>query len=88
MKKLHHHSIWLVSASLSLCFLLGATAYAHGVAEGDKGYITYPAIGHAAAKWGAPVTFTAAGGVCLLITAAARVRGQGASGAHTHLRQR
>ena len=39
MKKLHHHSIWLVSASLSLCFLLGATAYAHGVAEGDKGYI-------------------------------------------------
>lgn len=39
MKKLHHHSIWLASASLSLCFLLGATAYAHGVAEGDKGYI-------------------------------------------------
>lgn len=39
MKKNHHHSIWLASASLSLCFLLGATAYAHGVAEGDKGYI-------------------------------------------------
>jgi len=39
MKKLHHHSIWLASTSLSLCFLLGATAYAHGVAEGDKGYI-------------------------------------------------
>lgn len=39
MKKLHHHSIWLASASLSLFFLLGATAYAHGVAEGDKGYI-------------------------------------------------
>jgi len=39
MKKLCHHSIWLASASLSLCFLLGATAYAHGVAEGDKGYI-------------------------------------------------
>ena len=39
MKKLHQHSIWLASASLSLCFLLGATAYAHGVAEGDKGYI-------------------------------------------------
>jgi hypothetical protein len=39
MKKLNHHSIWLASASLSLCFLLGATAYAHGVAEGDKGYI-------------------------------------------------
>lgn len=39
MKKLSHHSIWLASASLSFCFLLGATAYAHGVAEGDKGYI-------------------------------------------------
>ncbi len=39
MKKLRHHSIWLASAGLSLCFLLGATAYAHGVAEGDKGYI-------------------------------------------------
>jgi hypothetical protein len=39
MKKLNHHSIWLASTILSLCFLLGATAYAHGVAEGDKGYI-------------------------------------------------
>lgn len=39
MKKLRHHSIWVIAASLSLCFLLGATAYAHGVAEGDKGYI-------------------------------------------------
>jgi hypothetical protein len=39
MKKLNHRSIWLASTILSLCFLLGATAYAHGVAEGDKGYI-------------------------------------------------
>ena len=39
MKKLRHRSIWLASAGLSLCFLFGATAYAHGVAEGDKGYI-------------------------------------------------
>jgi hypothetical protein len=39
MKKHYHHSIWLAFTSLSLCFLLGATAYAHGVAEGDKGYI-------------------------------------------------
>jgi NRE family putative nickel resistance protein-like MFS transporter len=48
--------------------------------------ITYPAIGHAAAKWGAPLTFTAAGIVCLLITAAARVFGHGAPMAHTHTR--
>jgi hypothetical protein len=39
MKKLHNRSIWLVATGLSICFLLGATAYAHGVAEGDKGYI-------------------------------------------------
>ena len=39
MKKLHQHSIWLASISLPLYFLLGATAFAHGVAEGDKGYI-------------------------------------------------
>ncbi len=39
MKKLSHRTLWLAAASLSLCFLLGVTAYAHGVAEGDKGYI-------------------------------------------------
>ncbi len=46
--------------------------------------ITYPAIGHAAAQWGAPVTFTAAGAVCLIVTAAAFVAGGGVSGAHYH----
>lgn len=50
--------------------------------------ITYLAIGHAAAKWGAPVTFTTAGVVCLLITAAAKVLGQGAPGAHMRPHQR
>jgi NRE family putative nickel resistance protein-like MFS transporter len=49
--------------------------------------ITYPAVGHAAAKWGAPVTFTAAGVVCLLITAVAMLSGQGVSGAHIHPRR-
>ena len=48
--------------------------------------VTYPAVGHAAARWGAPATFTAAGAVCLLITAAAVVLGRGARGAHTHER--
>ena len=46
--------------------------------------ITYPAVGQAAAKWGAPVTFTAAGVVCLLITLAAKSVGRGPSGAHAH----
>jgi NRE family putative nickel resistance protein-like MFS transporter len=49
--------------------------------------ITYPAVGHAAAKWGAPVTFTAAVVVCLLITAVAMLSGQGVSGAHIHPRR-
>jgi hypothetical protein len=39
MKKPYKRSFWSATASLSLCFLFGATAYAHGVAEGDKGYI-------------------------------------------------
>jgi NRE family putative nickel resistance protein-like MFS transporter len=49
---------------------------------------TYPAIGHAAARWGAPATFTAAGVVCLLVTAAATLAGRGARGAHTHAPER
>src|SRR5262249_60345163 len=48
--------------------------------------ITYPAVGHAAAKWGAPITFTVAGIVCLLITAVAKVSGRGVPRAHTHTR--
>ena len=50
--------------------------------------ITYPAVGHAATKWGATVTFTAAGIVCLLVTAAAKVFGKGMRmpGAHTRTR--
>ncbi len=48
--------------------------------------ITYPTVGHAASRWGAPVTFTAAGVLCLLVTAAAGVIGKGAGGAHSHER--
>src|SRR5215210_7164999 len=46
--------------------------------------VTYPAVGHAAARWGPPVTFTAAGVVCLIVTAAAVALGRGAGGAHVH----
>ena len=49
--------------------------------------ITYPAVGHAAARWGAPATFTTAGVVCLSITAAAFLLGRGRSRAHTHVRR-
>jgi NRE family putative nickel resistance protein-like MFS transporter len=46
--------------------------------------ITYPAIGHAAARWGSPVTFTVAGVACLLITVVAFALGRGVQSAHTH----
>src|SRR5215210_5693671 len=39
MKKLHKYSVWLMFAGLSVYFILGTIAQAHGVAEGDKGYI-------------------------------------------------
>jgi len=46
--------------------------------------VTYPAVGYAAARWGAPATFTVAGAVCLLVTACAFALGRGRSGVHTH----
>ncbi len=39
MNKFNTRSLWLLFLSLSLCLFTGAAAYAHGVAEGDKGYI-------------------------------------------------
>jgi NRE family putative nickel resistance protein-like MFS transporter len=45
---------------------------------------SYPAIGHAAAKWDAPLTFTGAGVVCLVVTAIASLLGYGKREAHTH----
>jgi NRE family putative nickel resistance protein-like MFS transporter len=46
--------------------------------------VAYPVIGHAAARWGAPTTFTAASVACALFTAAAAVVGRGAEGPHLH----
>ena len=46
--------------------------------------LSYPAIGHAAARWGAPNTFTAAGVACLLVTLAAFLLGYGNREAHVH----
>ena len=46
--------------------------------------VTYPAIGHAAARYGTPATFTGAGIVCLIVTGAAFVLGRGSGGLHTH----
>jgi len=46
--------------------------------------LSYPAIGHASAKWGAPMTFTGAGVVCLLVTVVAMLLGYGKRDAHNH----
>lgn len=39
MRKFHKYSVWLVIVSLSFYVLLGTSVEAHGVADGDKGYI-------------------------------------------------
>jgi NRE family putative nickel resistance protein-like MFS transporter len=49
--------------------------------------ISYPAVGHAAALWGSPITFTGAGAVCLAITASAVLLGSGTSAAHSHAKK-
>ena len=48
--------------------------------------VTYPAIGYAAAGFGAPATFTVAGVVCLLITLLAFLLGKGEEKSHSHPR--
>ena len=45
---------------------------------------TYPAIGYAAMSWGAPLTFTLAGLLCLATTAIAFFAGWGTHAPHTH----
>lgn len=45
---------------------------------------SYPAIGHAAAKWGSPLTFTGAGAVCLVVTGIAMLLGYGKREGHAH----
>lgn len=49
--------------------------------------LAYPAIGHAAASLGTPLTFTLAGGVCLAITGIAHRLGPGQQQPHRHERR-
>ena len=92
--------LWMLNgAGQALIAIPSSTLLAEHTTEHERGrayaahfalthacwFITYPAVGHAAAKWGAPVTFTAAGAVCLLVSIAAIVFGRGATHeAHTH----
>jgi NRE family putative nickel resistance protein-like MFS transporter len=92
--------LWMLNgAGQALIAIPSSTLLAEHTAEHERGrayaahfalthacwLITYPGVGHAAAKWGAPITFTAAGIVCLLVSIAAMALGRGTTReAHTH----
>lgn len=48
--------------------------------------ITYPFIGHSAARYGTPVTFSIAGIICLIIVGAAFLAGRKVNKPHMHLK--
>ncbi|RUL89441.1 MFS transporter [Tautonia sociabilis] len=91
--------LWFLNgAGQALIAISSSTLLAEHTAEAERGrayaahfalthafwLATYPAVGHSAALWGAPATFTAAGAVCLLITALALTLGRGDRVAHLH----
>ena len=91
--------LWMLNgAGQALIAIPSATLLAEHTIEGERGrayaahfalthffwLASYPAVGHASAKWGSPLTFTAAGVVCLLVTAIATFLGYGKREAHTH----
>lgn len=91
--------LWLLNgAGQALIAIPSSTLLAEHTDEAERGrayaahfalthacwLITYPAIGYAAASYGTPATFTVAGVVCLLITAAAFVFGRGETNLHSH----
>jgi NRE family putative nickel resistance protein-like MFS transporter len=75
--------LWMLnSAGQALIAIPSSTLLAEHTFEEERGrayaahfalthlcwLITYPAVGHAAARWGSPITFTVAGFVCLAVT--------------------
>jgi NRE family putative nickel resistance protein-like MFS transporter len=93
--------LWLLNgAGQALIAIPSSTLLAEHTVEQERGrayaahfalthlcwLASYPAIGHAAAKWGSPSTFTGAGVVCLLVTTIALFMGYGRREAHIHKR--
>jgi MFS transporter, NRE family, putaive nickel resistance protein len=79
-------ALWVVNgAGQTMIAVPSMTLLAEHVSEQERGrayaahfalthafwLLTYPLVGHAAARWGAPATFTAAGIICLATTGAA-----------------
>ncbi len=93
--------LWILNgAGQALIAIPSSTLLAEHTIEGERGrayaahfalthlfwLASYPAVGHAAAKWGSPLTFTGAGVVCLLVTVVAMFLGYGQREAHVHQR--
>src|SRR5436190_5627147 len=91
--------LWTLNgAGQALIAIPSSTLLAEHTIEGERGrayaahfalthffwLLSYPAIGHASAKWGSPMAFTGAGVVCLLVTVVAMLLGYGKREAHTH----
>src|SRR6266542_1435381 len=91
--------LWMLNgAGQALIAIPSSTLFAEHTIEGERGrayaahfalthlcwLASYPAIGHASARWGSPLTFTGAGVVCLLVTVVAMLLGYGKRDAHTH----
>lgn len=91
--------LWVLNgAGQALIAIPSSTLLAEHTSEGERGrayaahfawthafwLVTYPAIGHATARFGAALTFTYAGVFCLLVLAAAWLMGPGRQRAHTH----
>ncbi len=91
--------LWMLNgAGQALIAIPSSTLLAEHTIEGERGrayaahfalthlcwLASYPAIGHASARWGSPLTFTGAGVVCLLVTVVAMLLGYGKRDAHTH----
>ena len=91
--------LWILNgAGQALIAIPSSTLLAEHTIEGERGrayaahfalthlfwLVSYPAIGHASAKWGSPLTFTGAGMICLLVTVIAMLLGYGQREAHTH----
>jgi NRE family putative nickel resistance protein-like MFS transporter len=91
--------LWVLNgAGQALIAISSSTLLAEHTAEEERGrayaahfalthafwLVSYPTIGHAAARWGAPVTFTVAGVACLAVTCVAALVGRGGRGPHAH----
>src|SRR6266705_907171 len=91
--------LWMLNgAGQALIAMPSSALLAELTVEGERGrayaahfalshlfwLVSYPAIGHASARWGSPTTFTGAGAVCLIVTDVAVFLGYGQREAHTH----